>query len=219
MVVVTEARRFDTDRTILDRRYSDFRKLHKTLKTECPDIVRSVSFPKKEMFGKNFDGAVLEDRSRQFEKYLSYVFHQEGASDTKAFREFFYVPHLRQATMSLRCDEYQDCYELYKTCLHLQRKLGDQESEILKTLCSLVEVCRSMRKYDEADRFAVEALDKLQYDVSASYLLPLIRVALEVRKKMMLNTSWLKMKLAECEALSSNSDIGVTLREIVVRWF
>ena len=217
LVMVTEVPQIDTDKAIVERRYSDFYTLHRGLRRDCPAAIKGVSFPQKEWFGRGLDESVIESRKRQFEKYLTYVYHQPRVRNSQPFQEFFHLPHLRQATMSLRCENYGDSYRNYKLVMFLLKKLGVCKHELIHAMCCLIEVCSSIREFEEADALATTALDKLQYDPNQMCLLPLIRATLEIRKRLFLNSTWLKEKLIECENLNTG-DPDLTLREMAVKW-
>ena len=217
MIIVMEVPQLDRDGAVIERRYNDFLNLHQGLKKECPEAVRHLPFPKKVLFTKSLNDSIIKVRSRQFQKYLRYIYHQPRVKDCKSFKEFFYLPHLRSATMSLRYENYPVSYENYKLAMHLQRKLQVDEDELIYTICSLVEVCRSQRKYEEADSLASDALDRLQYDPKQIWLLPLLKATLEVRKKLLVSSTWLRDKVIECENMNTG-DQDVTLRELAVKY-
>ena len=214
-----EVPKLDTDQAIIERRYSDFHNLHKGLRKECPNALKDVAFPKKELFG-NYDNTLLETRGRKFEKYLRFVFHQQGVRQCQAFKDFFYVRHLKMGTECLRSEDYTECIEQFRLGMQLQRKLHDSEREIVATLCALVEVCKVQRKFVEAEQYATQALELLQYDIDNPYLLPLIKTTIDLRVKLKMDFSWLHNKLRTVEAKTAfDLDSPVTLRELAVKKF
>lgn len=218
-IIVMEVPKLDTDQAIIERRYSDFLSLHKGLRKDIPTVLKDVPFPKKELFG-NYDNDLLEIRGRKFEKYLRYIFHQQGVRQCPAFKEFFYLRHLRQATACLRSEDYMESQEQFRIGLKLQKKLQDSEKEIAATLCALVEVSRSQYKFVDAEQFASEALEKIQYDIDDVYLLPLLKASIDLRLKLRMDFVWLRDKLRQVESRTRfDLDSQASLRELAVKRF
>ena len=213
-----EMPKLDSDRAIIERRYSDFYAFHTALLKECPAVAKIVTFPKKKMLTSNFDNAVIEERSRQFEKYLRYIFHQEGVSETNAFQNFFYKPHLVEATQLLKCEDYKNSYNEYRLALQLEKKLNASKTEMIATMCGIVETLKNMKKFEQAEEMGSECLELMQYDVSNAYLLPLIHAVLEARKRLFMNVDGIKEKLKYCEKKTTFDIESVkTLRELAVK--
>eukprot|EP00795_Rhopilema_esculentum_P001653 gene1653-16120_t len=218
-IVIMEVPKLDTDQAIIERRYSDFNNLHKGVRKECPNALKDVAFPKKELFG-NYDNTLLETRGRKFEKYLRYIFHQQGVRASNAFKEFFYLRHLKLGTAYLRSEDYPESFEEFKTGLHLQKKLQDAEIEIVATLCALTEICKRQHKFVEAEQYASQGLELLQYDINSIYLLPLMKIAIDLRIKLRMDLTGLREKLRNVESKTSfDFDSQITLRELAVKRF
>ena len=212
-----EVPKLDRDQAIIERRYSDFHSLHQGIRKECPSGIKEAQFPKKELFG-NYDNDLLETRGRKFEKYLRYIFHQQGIRQCEAFRDFFYVRHLKNAAACLRSEDYPECNEQYRIGLQLQRKLQDSDKEVVATLCGLVEVCKVQRKVLDAEKYAAEALELLQYEIDNPYLLPLIKATIDLRCKLKMDFNWLHNKLRDVERRTGyDLDSPVSLRELAVK--
>ena len=212
-----EVPKLDTDQAIIERRYSDFHNLHKALRKEIPAAVKDVPFPKKELFG-NYDKDLLETRGRKFEKYLRYIFHQQGVWQCQAFKEFFYLHHLRIGTECLRSEDYAEGQEQFRVGLQLQKKLQDSSYEIASTICALVEICRAQQKFLDAEQYASQALEIIQYDIDNIYLLPLMKVTIDLRVKLRIDFAWLHDKLRQIESRTGfDVDSQITLRELTVK--
>jgi len=199
LIMVMETPNLDVDKTYITRRFNQFYELHKNLKTELPQLMSNIPFPKKKYFSMGINDSIIEERSRKLEKYLQYIYHQEGVKHTKAFRKFFYEPHLILATSHLMCEDYvQSCQE-YQLGYNLQKKLEDINQNVIPTLCGLIEVCRNLEEYKKVEELGTECLDLLQYDIENLYLLPLLQCVIDARKRLRLNCDWLKTKLKECK--------------------
>ena len=212
-----EVPKLDTDQAIIERRYSDFLNLHKSIRKDIPAAVKDVPFPKRELFG-NYDSELLETRGRKFEKYLRYIFQQQGVRQCQAFKDFFYLRHLTLATACLRSEDYAESKEQFRIGLQLQKKLQDEEKEIAATLCSLVEVCRAQHNFLDAEQYATQALELMQYDIDNAYLLPLMKATIDLRLKLRMDFAWLHDKLRQVESRTRfDLDSQVTLRELAVK--
>ena len=212
-----EVPKLDTDQAIIERRYSDFLNLHKGIRKDVPTALKDIPFPKKELFG-NYDKELLDQRGRKFEKYLRYIFQQQGVSQCKAFKEFFYLRHLKLGTACLRSEDYSESLEQFWIGLKLQKKLQDREKEIVATLSALVEVCKAQHKLVDAEKFASEALGLILYDTDNVYLLPLLKVSIDLRMKLKMDSALLHTELTQVEARTRfDLDSQVTLRELAVK--
>jgi len=217
-----ETPHLDSDKAIIERRYNEFHALHKHLRKECPQVMKRVpAFPKKKFFGNSFQTYHIEDRCRLFEKYLRYLYHQDEVIGTKAFKEFFIKPHLKQATGLLKCEQYNESCTQYQLALHLQKKLGHTDRDDMVTaMCGVIETCKNMKDYKRAMETGNACLEFLNYDLSSPFLLGLMQSVMDARKREMVPLDDLKVKFRECLRHSAcDPDSIKTLRELLVRRF
>lgn len=215
-----EVSRFDSDQAVIERRYSEFYQLNQSLRKECPKVMKDVKFPQKKLFSKKFEGQTVEDRMRMFEKFLRYIYHQESVIETKAFQNFFYRPHLRQATQHLKCESYEESYEEYRLALELQKKLGSSKQNKITSMCGIVETSKKLKEYERAETVGEECLDLLTYDVSDAFLLGLLQSVIDAKKRLRKPTEEMKAMLKECSRkCGCDQDSIQTLRVLLVKKF
>lgn len=211
----------DRDRAIIERRFNDFEKLHTDLKAELPESIRNINFPKRRFFISNFSDKVIEERAQRFQKYLNFIFHQDQVKDTVAFKSFFYNRHLHNASCLLNSWDYEASCKEFILAYNLQKKLEDDISEIIPTLCGLVEVHKNLQNYEKVDHYGLECLTMLDKNLSNPFLLPLIRLLKELRQNLRLDGESLQLKYRKYKELlgiDDNQPIQ-TLREVISKRF
>lgn len=141
--------------------------------------------------------------------------------DTVAFKSFFYDRHLRSAFSFLSASVYEESCREFTLAYNLQKKLEDDVSEIIPTLCGLVEVYKNLKDYEKINYYGLECLRMLDEDLSNPYLLPLIFSLKEARQHLSLDVQWLQQKYEECKELIGIHDRRSikTLRELASKRF
>lgn len=219
MVLRTDG--IDTDKAMIERRYSDFAALYKALKKDHPSLLEKVAFPGK-VFGQksNLNPEVIEARRSAFESFLQKIYHHKEVCLHPAFREFFFLPELREATENLKGGELKRSLKLLLNGLHLQVKLCDQVREIIATLSTIVVVHEAQSKFEEADRYATVALELIQEENFSSYLIPLLDTAMKLKWKLQEDKTVIEKRLAQAQRTSGlDVDCAFTLRELAVTRF
>lgn len=215
MVVKTDG--LDSDKAVVERRYSEFTNLCKELKKVCPELISKVRLPKKVFGAKNFDGEVIQTRCRAFEKFLSYIYTNDCVRNALAFKEFFYLPDLRQACSDIRGGKWTDSLRLLTNSLHLQQKLGDGIPEIVSTLGSMVVAYDKIGRFKEAEQYAEAALELIGSNVSSSYLIPLLNTRIELCWRLGKDKKDAEKRLAAVQKVSGiEVEHAFTLRELAV---
>ena len=219
MVLKTEG--VDTDKALIDRRYSDFAALYKALKKDHSKLLEGVNFPGK-VFGQksNLNPEVIEARRCAFESFLQKVHTHKEVLHHPAYRKFFYLPELCEATEHLKGGELKRSLKLLLNSLHLQVKLCDQVTEIIATLAAIVVVHEAQSKFEEADLYATAALELIDEDHYCSYLIPLLDTTARLRWKLKKDKSTVERHLAHVQKTSGiDVDCAFTLRELAVTRF
>ncbi|XP_061758577.1 sorting nexin-21 isoform X2 [Nerophis ophidion] len=185
-----------SDRTpaVITRRYSDFRRLHATLRRRHGDQMERVVFPRKKM-RKNFTAETIAKRSRAFEQYLSHLCSLSGLGGAPCVRQFFYLADLQTGQLLIRVGRYQDALGPLLNAKRLQDKLGGVmpcdpppgSSHWLFTLvglaCCFQEVDQQEEARDHVDRalrLLAPAGQKPGPDRPHPLLLPLLRAAVRL---------------------------------------
>ncbi|XP_069572639.1 sorting nexin-21 [Brachyistius frenatus] len=120
---VVQAGGSDKTPAVITRRYSDFQRLHATLRRNHGDQMERVCFPRKKM-RRNFTAETIAKRSRAFEQYLSHLCSLSALQGALCVRQFFYLTDLQTAQMLIRVGRYQDALGPLLNAKRLQHKLG-----------------------------------------------------------------------------------------------
>ncbi|XP_034535307.1 sorting nexin-21-like [Notolabrus celidotus] len=91
----------DKTPAIITRRYSDFQRLHATLRRNHGDQMERVCFPRKKL-RSNFTAETIAKRSRAFEQYLSHLCSLPALRGALCVRQFFYLSDLQTAQLLIR---------------------------------------------------------------------------------------------------------------------
>ncbi|KAI3357020.1 hypothetical protein L3Q82_003653 [Scortum barcoo] len=113
----------DKTPAIITRRYSDFQRLHATLRRNHGDQMERVCFPRKKL-RRNFTAETIAKRSRAFEQYLSHLCSLSALRGAPCVRQFFYLSDLQTGQLLIRVGRYQEALGPLLNAKRLQYKLG-----------------------------------------------------------------------------------------------
>ncbi|XP_029361280.1 sorting nexin-21 [Echeneis naucrates] len=113
----------DKTPAIITRRYSDFQRLHATLRRNHGDQMDRVCFPRKKL-RRNFTAETIAKRSRAFEQYLSHLCSLSALRGAPCVRHFFYLTDLQMGQLLIRVGQYQEALGPLLNAKRLQQKLG-----------------------------------------------------------------------------------------------
>uniref|UniRef100_A0A8D0FT96 Sorting nexin 20 n=1 Tax=Strix occidentalis caurina TaxID=311401 RepID=A0A8D0FT96_STROC len=121
--------------SVIERRYSDFEKLHRNLLEEFSEEMEDVTFPKKTLTG-NFTEEIINERKLAFKDYLRLLYSMKYIRRSKKFIDFLTRPELQEAYGCLRGGQYTKALEILLEVIGLQERLtrGNPLS-IVPTLC------------------------------------------------------------------------------------
>ncbi|KAM3617328.1 uncharacterized protein V6R79_004920 [Siganus canaliculatus] len=122
-VQVIQAGGSDKTPAIITRRYSDFQRLHATLRRNHGDQMERVCFPRKKL-RRNFTAETIAKRSRAFEQYLSHLCSLSGLRGAPCVRHFFCLSDLQAGQLLIRVARYQEALGPLLNAKRLQQKLG-----------------------------------------------------------------------------------------------
>lgn len=113
----------DKTPAIITRRYSDFQRLHATLRRSHADQMERVCFPRKKL-RRNFTAETIAKRSRAFEQYLSHLCSLSALRGAPCVRQFFYLTDLQAGQLLIRVGRFQEALGPLLNAKRLQHKLG-----------------------------------------------------------------------------------------------
>ncbi|XP_043984360.1 sorting nexin-21 [Gambusia affinis] len=108
---------------VITRRYSDFQRLHATLRRNYGNQMERVSFPRKKL-RRNFTAETIAKRSRAFEQYLSHLCSLPDLRGAPSVRQFFYLNDLQAGQLLIRAEHFQEALGPLLNAKRLQHKLG-----------------------------------------------------------------------------------------------
>lgn len=150
----------DKQPAVIQRRYTDFRKLWHTLKHSHPQDMINVDFPDKVLMG-NFSVNLIAERSNAFESLLEHIARNAVLRTSPAFLVFLQDLELEQACRLL--DERKDsCIPILENSFLLLNKVFmDRSRPVLLVLCRLVAACTSTPiPHQSAEQWAQIALNR-----------------------------------------------------------
>ncbi|KAG7224347.1 hypothetical protein INR49_004654, partial [Caranx melampygus] len=113
----------DKTPAIITCRYSDFQRLHATLRRHYGDQMERVCFPRKKL-RRNFTAETIAKRSRAFEQYLSHLCSLSTLRGALCVRQFFYLTDLQTGQLLIRVGRHQEALGPLLNAKRLQHKLG-----------------------------------------------------------------------------------------------
>lgn len=211
----------DKEKVMVERRYSDFAALYKAIKKDYPTLIKDVDFPGKVLFQKkNLNPEIIESRRTAFQSFLQTIYKYTEVRQHQAFKEFFYLPGLREATESLKGGELEYSLELLLNSLHLQVKLCDKGREIIATLGAIADILEAQEKLEDGERYATAALELAQNDYLCPYMIPLLDAAARLRWKLQMDKRPIERHLSHVKKMTGiEVDHAFTLRELAVTRF
>lgn len=173
----------DSYPSTIERRYTHFYNLHNDLKTEFPQLMSSVVFPKKVLLG-NFDNKLISERSTGFEALLKYISNESKLRNSNALLKFLQDIELERTKAILNKKQFSEAYPLLESNFRLLNKVyTDRSPAVLLSLCRLLGCSTMIPGSPNAQKWADLALHRYE-GVSDSDLLelyvPLLKTCLKV---------------------------------------
>lgn len=215
-IIVLQTGSFDSNKSIIERRYSDFEKLHRNLLEEFSEEMEDVTFPKKTLTG-NFTEEIINERKLAFKDYLRLLYSMKYIRRSKKFIDFLTRPELREAYGCLRGGQYTRALEILSEVIGLQERLtrGNPVS-IVPTLCAIVVCHKDLENHASAFEYGEKALSRLQVHTSHRYYIPLLETMIALAYELGKDFLSLQEKLEEWKAKKDPVRV-FTLKELAVR--
>lgn len=204
----------DSYASTIERRYTHFYNLHNELKSEFPQSMSSVSFPKKVLLG-NFDNKLISERSTGFEALLKHISNESNLRNSKALLRFLQDIELEKAKAILEQKQYSDAYPLLENNFRLLNKVyTDRSPAVLLSLCRLLACSTMIPGSPNAQKWADLALHRYE-GVSDSDLLelyvPLLKICLKVWWQLGRDREILERRLEDLkkQGFKNTEDVGL----------
>ncbi|XP_028392833.1 sorting nexin-20-like [Dendronephthya gigantea] len=174
-LTVTRTPGLDSDKAVIERRYSQFLKLYKELKKVFPDFMGDIEFPEKKLIG-NLKDTLVRERCRLLQSFIRNIHENKEIKNSEIFKKFFYIESLQQGCQFICGGLFEQALNYLLNGLHLQQKLAlDSTSEVIATLSNIVECYTSLKDYKKVVDYCNAALELIKDDTSNVYLVPLLQ--------------------------------------------
>ncbi|KAM5133245.1 sorting nexin-20 isoform 1-T2 [Callospermophilus lateralis] len=215
-IVVIQTGSFDSNKAVLDRRYSDFERLHKSLLKTFREEMEDVAFPRKRLTG-NFSEEMICERKLALKEYLGLLYALRCVRRSREFADFLTRPELREAFGCLRAGQYARALELLVRVVPLQEKLTAHcPTAAVPALCAMLVCHRDLERPAEAFAAGERALRCLQARESHRYYAPLLDAMIRLAYVLGKDFVSLQGRLEESQ-LRKPTHRGFTLKELTVR--
>ncbi|KAG3257320.1 SNX20, partial [Ictidomys tridecemlineatus] len=149
-IVVIQTGSFDSNKAVLDRRYSDFERLHKNLLKTFREEMEDVVLPRKRLTG-NFSEEMICERKLALKEYLGLLYALRCVRRSREFADFLTRPELREAFGCLRAGQYARALDLLVRVVPLQEKLTAHcPTAAVPALCAMLVCHRDLERPAEA---------------------------------------------------------------------
>uniref|UniRef100_A0A8C0H8G2 Sorting nexin 20 n=1 Tax=Chelonoidis abingdonii TaxID=106734 RepID=A0A8C0H8G2_CHEAB len=215
-IIIIQTGSFDGKKTVIERRYSDFEKLHKNLLKDFDEEMEDLTFPKKCLTG-NFTEEMINERKLAFRDYLGFLYSIKCVQRSKKFIDFLIRPEMEEAYGCLRGGQYTKALEIFVQVIALQEKLTKHSPVlIVPTLCALVVCHKDLENLASAYEYGEKALLHLQMHGGHRYYVPLLETMITLAYELGKDFLSLQEKLEESKAKRNQIKV-FTLKELAVR--
>ncbi|XP_061449932.1 sorting nexin-20 isoform X2 [Rhineura floridana] len=215
-VIIIQTGSFDSNRSTIERRYSDFERLHTNLLKEFYDEMEDIIFPKKSLTG-NFTDEIIIERKLAFQDYLRLLYSMECVRTSRMFIDFLVRPELEEAYSCLRGGQYTKALEALLEVIALQEKLTKHRPALLvPTLCAVVVCYKDLENPRGAYEFGEKALLRLEKHPGHRYYMPLLEAMVSLAYELGKDFISFQEKMEERKAKKRYAKM-VTLKELVVQ--
>ncbi|XP_054856684.1 sorting nexin-20 [Eublepharis macularius] len=215
-IIIIQTGSFDGNRSIIERRYSDFERLHANLLKTFYDEMEDVPFPKKSISG-NFTEEIIMERKLAFQDYLRILYSMECIQTSRMFIDFLVGPEMEEAYSCLRGGQYTKALEIFLAVVPLQEKLIKHRPILLvPTLCAILICHKDLDNSRSAYEFGEKALLRLQNHPNNRYFMPLLETMISLAYELGKDFVSLQEKLEERKAKKVPRKM-VTLKELAVQ--
>ncbi|XP_059008750.1 sorting nexin-20 isoform X2 [Mustela lutreola] len=215
-IVVIQTGSFDSNKAVLERRYSDFEMLQKNLLKTFREEIEDIAFPKKHLVG-NFTEEMISERKLAFKEYLTLLYAIRCVRRSREFIDFLTRPELREAFGCLRGGQYGRALDILVRVVPLQEKLTAHcPVMVVPALCAMLVCHRDLERPAEAFAAGERALQCLQAREGHRYYAPLLDAMIRLAYELGKDFVSLQEKLQESQ-LRQPSPWGFTLKELTVR--
>lgn len=207
----------DRNPTSVEKRYSEFEKFNKEMKRTFPDVMKDITFPRKQLSG-NFSPKTIAERSRAFEQYLGYLVMNTTIRMSTLFAPFIYSNEWDRVCKLMLTKQYSMAIVVLRKVLDIQRKLvSDVHPSTVRSYCVLT-VCYTHCGNDKQAYLCSRlAIKSIQVDTGNPYLLPLLELCVRLSWKLGEDKEQLEERLKRVVANRDQSETKPSLEDLVMK--
>ncbi|XP_073515460.1 sorting nexin-20 isoform X2 [Phyllobates terribilis] len=218
-IVIIKTGSFDGKKVFIERRYSDFERLHRNLLKNFKEEMEDVLFPKKLLMG-NLTEEMIRKRMMALKDYLGEIYAIRCVRKSQKFIEFFIEPELEEGYCCIRGGEYSAAMRIFQQVTYLQEKLVEHcPTLMVPSLCALVVCHRDMNESEMAYEVGMKAVELLEKHTTHRYYMPLldtlVSLAFKIGKEYMALRE--KLQINEMKVRRTFDYEIPTLKELVVQ--
>ncbi|KAL4658751.1 sorting nexin-20-like [Arapaima gigas] len=218
-IVVIKSGSYDSKQVSIERRYSDFERLHQQLLQEFSEELEEVTFPRKRLTG-NFSEENITERRTAFKDYLAQLYAIRCIRRAPPFLDFFTKSELQTAHGCLRGGHYGRALEILQRALDLQEKLTQHCPVLLvPTLCAVMVCQRDLDQPREAFATGQRALPLTRRYGLHKYRCPLLAMLVDVGYQLGQHIAHLQEELTKEKDSQRGLVSQLSLKELVVQEF
>ncbi|XP_033824219.1 sorting nexin-20 [Periophthalmus magnuspinnatus] len=221
-VVIMRSGSFDSHRVSIERRYSDFAKLHQTLLQEFQEELDEILLPRKILTG-NFNPECLLERRIALQDYIAKLYAKRCVRHSEHFANFFTDQEMKKAHNLLRAGQFTQCLALLQLVLEIQEKLAPWQSSTLSvhTLAALAVCHRDLEQPEQAYEAAHRALPVVRrYRLTVKeYHAPLLQMLVDLGYSLGRPVGQMQEELMALREAERGRVDTRSLKEIVVHKF
>ncbi|XP_029952142.1 sorting nexin-20 isoform X1 [Salarias fasciatus] len=219
-VVVMRSGRFDSRQASVQRRYSDFRRLHQELRAELQEELEEAPLPPRLLTG-NFSAAAIAARRLALQDYLAALFSARRVRRSPRFAAFFTEAEQRRAHGLLRSGRFRPAAEQLQAVLEVQEKLLPWQGAALTVpaLCALAVCHRDLDEPERAFAAAQRALPAARRYGPRSHRAALLDALLDLGYRLGRPVAQLQDELTALRDAERGPVAPRSLKELVVQEF
>ncbi|XP_075939371.1 sorting nexin-20 [Anarhichas minor] len=219
-VVVMRSGSFDSRRSSVERRYSDFSRFHHKLLEEFNEELEDVVLPRKLLSG-NFSPELISERRLGLQYYLAKLYAVRCVRHSPRFPKFFTEPEQKRAHGLLRGGQFQLAVDQLQTVLEVQEKLLPWQNPtlIVPTLSALAVCYRDLEEPEQAFAAAQRALPPTRRYGLKRYRASLLELLVDLGYQLGRPVAQLQEELTVLRDAERGEVSSCSLKELVVHEF
>ncbi|XP_053555462.1 sorting nexin-20 isoform X2 [Bombina bombina] len=218
-IVIIKTGSYDGSKVFIERRYSDFEKLHKNLLKDFKEEMEDIMFPKKVLMG-NMIPEIINKRILMLNDYLRELYAIKYIRKSKKFMDFFINPELEEGYSCLRGGQYDKALEIFQNIVYLQEKIASHfPTVMIPSLCALLVCYKDLDEIEKAYEVGTKVVPLIEKHPGHKYYVPLLDTMISLAYKLEKDFVSLQKQLSKGENMMRRGlEITMfTLKEMVVQ--